>query len=99
MLLETLLLFLESFQAGHHAAAAGLALARVISACLIIGFQLGQGQVMNSNTNSVVINGLTATTNYDVYVRSICSGDDTGSWTRGTYQTAMCDSPVIFLEL
>ena len=59
------------------------------------GFQLGQGQVMNSNTNSVVINGLTATTNYDVYVRSICSGDDTGSWTRGTYQTAMCDSPVI----
>ena len=60
----------------------------------VSGFAQGQGQMMTSTTNSVVITGLTALTNYDVYVRSLCSGNDTGSWAHGTYATAMCDNAV-----
>ena len=61
----------------------------------VAGFELGQGQTMTSMTNSAVITGLTAMTNYDVYVRSICFGGETGSWARSTFRTAMCDNPVI----
>ncbi len=43
-------------------------------------------------TNSITITGLSRLTSYDVCVRSICSGGlDTGSWTRATLQTALCD--------
>ena len=43
-------------------------------------------------TNRVTITGLTPLTSYDVCVRSICSGGlDTGSWTRATLQTTLCD--------
>ena len=59
------------------------------------GFTLGQGLTMSSLTNSAVITGLNSMTNYDVYVRSICSGGDTGSWNHITCQTAMCDNPVV----
>ena len=56
------------------------------------GFTRGTGTTLTTYTNSVVITGLSALTNYDVYVRSICSSTDTGSWSRGTFQTAMCDN-------
>ena len=56
------------------------------------GFTRGTGTTLTTYTNSVVITGLTALTNYDVYVRSICSSTDTGSWSSGTFQTAMCDN-------
>lgn len=43
-------------------------------------------------TNSITITGLSRLTSYDVCVRSICSGGmDTGSWTRATLQTTLCD--------
>ncbi|MBO7490021.1 MAG: fibronectin type III domain-containing protein, partial [Bacteroidales bacterium] len=42
-----------------------------------------------------VITGLTGLMNYEVQVRGICSGADTGSWTHNIFQTAMCDNVVI----
>lgn len=60
----------------------------------VTGFEHGEGQTMTSMTNSVVISGLNAMTSYDVYVRSLCSGNETGSWAFGTYTTAMCDNSV-----
>ncbi|MCR4829774.1 MAG: fibronectin type III domain-containing protein [Bacteroidales bacterium] len=56
------------------------------------GFTLGTGNVLSSTTNSITITGLNPATSYDVYVRSICSGNDTGSWTHQTYRTALCDN-------
>ena len=51
------------------------------------------GSFLTVYTNSATITGLTPNTNYDVCVRSICnSGADTGSWTRTTFQTAICDN-------
>ncbi len=58
------------------------------------GFEHGQGQTMTSTTNSAVITGLSTLTAYDVYVRSLCSGGDTGTWAFIHLQTAMCDNPV-----
>ena len=58
------------------------------------GFVQGTGTTMTTYTNSVTIPGLTSLTNYDVYVRSICSSTDTGSWTMATFQTALCDNVV-----
>ncbi len=60
----------------------------------VAGFIQGQGQTMNSTTNSAVISGLTALTNYDIYVHSICSGNESGVWSRITLQTAMCDNSI-----
>lgn len=59
-----------------------------------IGFELGQGQTMTTTNNSAVITGLAALTNYDVYVRSICTGGEEGLWAHATLQTSMCDNPV-----
>ena len=60
----------------------------------LAGFAHGQGQTMTSMTNSAVVTGLTPLTTYDIYVRSFCTGGDTGSWSRITLRTAMCDGPV-----
>ena len=57
-----------------------------------MGFEQGYGNLLTSNTNSVTITNLTASTFYDVYVRGICSGTDTGSWAMATLSTAMCDN-------
>ena len=47
-------------------------------------------------TNRASISGLSGLTYYDVCVRSICNyGADTGSWTRVSFQTALCDNPGI----
>ena len=59
------------------------------------GFAHGTGTMLTSTTNHVVISGLTSLTNYEVFVRSLCSGGDTGSWTHNTFQTLMCDGVVI----
>ena len=59
------------------------------------GFELGQGQTMTTTNNNAVITGLSSMTMYDVYVRSICTGGDTGSWAHGAFATEMCDNPII----
>ena len=56
------------------------------------GFAIGSGTFMTSTTNSTIITGLNALTNYEVYVRSICTGNDTGSWAHHIFQTPMCDN-------
>lgn len=44
------------------------------------GFTLGTGTSMISNTDTASITGLTSSTCYDVYVRSICTVGDTSIW-------------------
>ena len=56
-----------------------------------VGFTPTAGMA-TTYTNRITITGLSRLTSYDVCVRSICSGGmDTGSWTRATLQTTLCD--------
>ncbi|MBQ6068341.1 MAG: fibronectin type III domain-containing protein, partial [Bacteroidales bacterium] len=57
------------------------------------GFTQGTGTTLTTYTNSIIIPGLTGLSNYDVYVRSICGVGDTGIWSMGTFQTALCANP------
>jgi hypothetical protein len=45
------------------------------------GFTPGTGTLSIVTTNPTTITGLTAATNYDVYVREICGPADTSAWT------------------
>lgn len=52
------------------------------------GFTLGTGtRINNIYTSNYTITGLNPTTNYQVYVRSICSVGDTSSWTSISFNT------------
>ncbi|MDA9262372.1 fibronectin type III domain-containing protein, partial [bacterium] len=44
------------------------------------GFTQGSGTMVNSGTNPGVITGLTASTCYDVYLRSVCTAGDSSLW-------------------
>ena len=44
------------------------------------GFAQGTGTLMNASTNSDTITGLTAATNYQYYVRSVCGAADSSNW-------------------
>lgn len=44
------------------------------------GFALGSGTTVNSATNPLTVTGLTASTCYDVWIRSFCSAGDTSFW-------------------
>jgi hypothetical protein len=56
------------------------------------GFTQGNGTVLTTTTNSIVIPGLSTLGVYDVYVRSICGMGDTGAWTPVYhFQTAFCN--------
>ncbi len=46
------------------------------------GFTLGSGTRINATTYPITLNGLTPSTCYDFYVRSICSATDTSNWSR-----------------
>ncbi len=59
------------------------------------GFALGTGTTLTVTSNHVVLTGLSPLTNYEVYVRSICSVGDTGSWSHRVFKTAMCGSASI----
>ena len=60
------------------------------------GFTQGTGTMLTSTTNSITITGLTGLTNYDVYVRGICDGADTGSWEMSTLTTSLCENAFSF---
>ena len=48
------------------------------------------------NSHPATITGLDTLTNYDIYVRPICSATDTGTWAGPTtLMTAMCENAVI----
>ena len=45
-----------------------------------VGFARGAGTTVTTTNNPYTITGLTAATNYDFYVREICSPGDTSTW-------------------
>ena len=59
------------------------------------GFTQGTGTLLTTNTNNVIIPGLTSLTTYEVYVRAICGVGDTGDWTSARFQTTLCDNPLV----
>ena len=60
------------------------------------GFARGTGTLVNVTSHPVHISGLDTLTTYDFYVRSICSGEDTGRWSSpAALSTSMCDNSVI----
>ena len=62
-----------------------------------MGHTLGTGTTVTVNSHPYTISGLTELTNYDVYVRPICSATDTGAWSlRATLMTSMCDNATEF---
>ena len=63
------------------------------------GFVQGTGILNSTPVNHISLVGLDPASNYDIYVRSICNGDDgndTGSWSKITLSTELCAEPAIF---
>ena len=50
-----------------------------------MGFAQGSGTTVTANTNPYTITGLTANTNYDFYVKSVCSTTDHSRFTRANH--------------
>jgi hypothetical protein len=56
----------------------------------LTNFVLGTGTIVNTNSNPIQIIGLQGATNYDFYVRSICSAGDSSFYAGPfTFQTAL----------
>lgn len=53
----------------------------------VSGFTAGNGTQMVVTTDSVSVSGLTQNTNYDWYVRTICSRGDTSTWSSASFTT------------
>lgn len=61
------------------------------------GFIQGTGQMALSYSNTVNLTGLTHSTQYDFYVRAICSDTDTSEWEGpGTFETAWVNDSADF---
>ena len=60
------------------------------------GFNMSQGTSMTVYSHPITLSNLDSATNYDVYVRPICSVGDTGSWTMETLMSGICDGMVEF---
>ncbi|MCQ2259904.1 MAG: fibronectin type III domain-containing protein [Bacteroidales bacterium] len=59
----------------------------------LAGFVPGSaaGSIINVYSHPTTITGLDTLTNYDVYVRPVCAGNDTGRWSQpATLSTASC---------
>jgi hypothetical protein len=54
----------------------------------VAGFTLGTGLSLMPTNDTVTLTGLTAQTNYDVYVRELCSASDSSTWTSVTFTTS-----------
>ena len=60
------------------------------------GFTQGQGTIVYEQANAtsqtlIVVDGLTANTTYDFYVRAICGVGDTSAWSSVTTETTACN--------
>ena len=55
-----------------------------------VGHLAGTGTIVTANTNPFTITGLNSNTEYHVFVRSICSANETSSWTDFTLFTTDC---------
>ena len=61
------------------------------------GYSRGTGTLLNVTSHPVNISGLDTLTQYDFYIRPICSGADTGHWSRPVaLSTSMCDNSQVF---
>lgn len=45
-----------------------------------VGFEIGTGTIVTSNTNSITLNGLTHSTRYEYYVKAVCGANDSSEW-------------------
>lgn len=57
------------------------------------GFALGTGTRTTVAANPYTITGLTPSSNYDVYVRSICAANDTSNWPRSPMRFSTLQQP------
>ena len=62
------------------------------------GFAHGTGSLAYSTTTSTTLTGLTSGMVYDAYIRAICSGSDTGSWSQVVTFLTHCE-PIDFLPV
>ena len=63
------------------------------------GFTPGTGTSLTTIDTFITITGLTASTGYDFYVRSICSASESGPWSFPTHFRTVCGIyPVPFFE-
>ncbi|WP_338378478.1 T9SS type A sorting domain-containing protein [uncultured Flavobacterium sp.] len=62
------------------------------------GFTQGSGTVVAASTNPFVLTGLTANTNYDYYIRAICSTTDLSPWAGPSNFKTQCDDVTAFIE-
>lgn len=62
------------------------------------GFTQGQGTLVVANSNPFTITGLSATSNYDVYIQADC-GNATSNWSTATQFSTSCGSTAVpYLE-
>ena len=65
----------------------------------LVGFSLGSGTMINGVTvNPHVLSGLTANTQYEFYVRGICTGPENSSWSGPFLFKTQCDDVTEFTE-
>ena len=57
------------------------------------GFEIGNGTIVNTSQKPYTINGLTTTTLYDIYVRSICSDGSVGGNNSGIFTVSTTQVP------
>lgn len=55
-----------------------------------VGFNPGNGTLVNVATNPYTITGLNANTGYDIYVRDSCSATDVSDWVGPLTDTTLC---------
>ena len=53
---------------------------------------------VNTATASTILTGLSANTTYNVWVRSVCAGNDKGAWIGPVSFTTACDAVAAFIE-
>lgn len=53
------------------------------------GFPLGTGTIVNAGTNPFTVTGLTSTTQYDFYVRSVCGASDSSNYSLAVSATTI----------
>ena len=60
-----------------------------------MGFEHGTGTLLTVNSHPCVIANLIPATEYDFYVRAVCSVDDVSRWQKLYVRTLSCDQPNI----
>ncbi len=59
------------------------------------GFTHGSGTTEQATTNPFTVTGLTSSTEYQFYVRAVCSPTDMSDWSNPTSTATLCDAIVV----